>query len=263
MVPVIVLSDGYLANGAEPWLDPRPEEPPGHRRPLPHRAGGLPTVRAGRGDAGAAVGASGHAGSRAPHRRPREAGRHRQRVLRPGQPRPDGAAAGARRSDGWRRRSRPPRSTARRAATSWWSGGAGRTARSPRPSRKPRRRAVRCQHPPPAPEPAPARPRPDPAPVPTRARAGDQQRASSSRRPACGVPGGRRRLQPRAGRAAQPTQDLVERDHTSWLEGQPDEHRHERAAGTTATRRRTSSPTRTCAGARAAGTTRSCRPSRR
>jgi 2-oxoglutarate ferredoxin oxidoreductase subunit alpha len=28
MVPVIVLSDGYLANGAEPWRIPRPEELP-------------------------------------------------------------------------------------------------------------------------------------------------------------------------------------------------------------------------------------------
>ena len=38
-------------------------------------------------------GPSRHAGPRAPHRRPREGGHHRQRQLRPGQPPPDAAAA--------------------------------------------------------------------------------------------------------------------------------------------------------------------------
>ena len=114
--------------------------------------------------------------------------------------------------------------------------------------------------PPPAPQPAAARSRPDPAPVPPGARAGDQQRPARPR-PAGGVPrrrggfnrvrgvplasaGHRRRDQP-AGRG-----QLMSTDD-------------ERTQAPRSTRRRTSSPTRTCAGARAAGTTRSCAPSRR
>ena len=48
--------------------------------------------------AGAAVGGARHAGLGAPHRRPGEGGRHRQRQLRPGQPRAHGAHAARRRS---------------------------------------------------------------------------------------------------------------------------------------------------------------------
>ena len=73
---------------------------------------GLPAVPARRGDARAAVGDSGHAGPRAPHRRPREAGRHRQRQLRPGQPRPDGAAT---RAEGRRHRAGHPGARGRRS----------------------------------------------------------------------------------------------------------------------------------------------------
>ncbi len=36
--PVILLSDGYLANGAEPWLLPDVDTLARHRRPVRHRA---------------------------------------------------------------------------------------------------------------------------------------------------------------------------------------------------------------------------------
>ena len=35
MIPVIVLSDGYLANGAEPWRIPNPDEIPPFEAPTP------------------------------------------------------------------------------------------------------------------------------------------------------------------------------------------------------------------------------------
>ena len=46
MMPVIVLSDGYLANGAEPWRVPDVEELPEIPVQLPHRPRGLPALRA-------------------------------------------------------------------------------------------------------------------------------------------------------------------------------------------------------------------------
>ena len=99
MVPVILLSDGYIANGSEPWRLPAVEELPDLRvefrtdpegftpylrdpetlaRPwaipgtpgLEHRIGGI-----------------------------EKAGRHRQRLLRPAEPRAHGATCGPRR---WR-----------------------------------------------------------------------------------------------------------------------------------------------------------------
>ena len=61
MVPVMVLSDGYLANGSEPWLIPDvttlPDIPVNFRT----EPGGLLPVPARSRHAGAAVGASGHA----------------------------------------------------------------------------------------------------------------------------------------------------------------------------------------------------------
>ena len=46
MVPVIVLSDSYVANGAEPWRIPDPEAlPPIPRAPLPDAAGFAPYAR--------------------------------------------------------------------------------------------------------------------------------------------------------------------------------------------------------------------------
>ena len=106
MVPVILLSDGYLANGAEPWRIPDLGRAAGDPGDVPHRARGLPALPARAAHAGAAVGRAGNAGARAPHRRPREAGRHRQRQLRAAQPRAHGPAA---RPEGGRHRPGHPR----------------------------------------------------------------------------------------------------------------------------------------------------------
>ena len=101
--PVFLLSDGYLANGSEPWLIPSVDSLPDlrvrrsrHRRAdrRGRRAGRLLAVPAGSGDAGPAVGDPGHAGPGAPDRRHREEGRLRRHLLRPGQPRPHGAHPG-------------------------------------------------------------------------------------------------------------------------------------------------------------------------
>ena len=118
MVPVIVLSDGYLANGAEPWRIPDLKELP--EIPVTFRkepAGFLPYL-ARSPDAGPAVGSAGHARPRAPRGRPREAGSDGQRQLRAAQPRAHGAAPGpeggargagrARRGARGRSRGRPP-----------------------------------------------------------------------------------------------------------------------------------------------------------
>ena len=261
MVPVIVLSDGYLANGAEPWLIPDPKnlpdidvrfrtEPEGfHPYAREEATLARPWVR------------PGTPGPRAPHRRPREAGRHRQRVLRPRQPRPDGAAPGG---EGPARGAGDPADDDQRPGGRRPPGrGVGRDLRHDHRGRRgsPGGGPVRRQHPPAAPQPAPARPRPDPAPVPARARAGDQQRAARAG-PAGGVPRRRRRVQPRAGRAAGHPGHR-RRDQPAGR-GQADEQRPARTRRRRrATPRRTSSRTRTSAGARAAGTTRSCRRSRR
>ena len=260
MVPVIVLSDGYLANGAEPWLIPDPKNLPDIDGALPHRPRGLPALRAGGGDARAAVGAAGHARARAPDRRAREAGRHGQRVVRSRQPRPHGAAP---RGEGPARRAGDPADDHQGPGRGRPPGrGVGRDLRDDHRGRGGGAGGgpVRRQHPPPAPESASARPRSDPSPVPARARAGDQQRAARPR-PAGGVPGGRGRVQSRAGRAARHAGHR-RRDQPAGR-GQADEHRARTHRRRRATRRRTSSPTRTSAGARAAGTTRSCRRSRR
>ena len=102
--PVFLLSDGYLANGSEPWLIPSVDSLPDLRVDFatdaqPHRAdqggrareGGLLAVPAGSGDAGPAVGDPGNTRPRAPDRRHREKGRLRRHLLRPDQPRPHGA----------------------------------------------------------------------------------------------------------------------------------------------------------------------------
>ena len=106
--PVFLLSDAYLANGSEPWLIPDVDdaadidtvfatEPNDGERFLPYKRDA--------GDARAAVGDPRDAGPRAPDRRAREGGRDRQRLVRPGEPRPDGAAA--RREGGGDRRRHP------------------------------------------------------------------------------------------------------------------------------------------------------------
>ena len=104
MVPVIILSDGYLANGAEPWKIPTAAELPEFPVTLPDRPRGLPALPARPGHAGPALGRARHARPRAPHRRPREAGRHGQRQLRAAQPRAHGPPA-----RGQGRRHRPGR----------------------------------------------------------------------------------------------------------------------------------------------------------
>jgi sulfopyruvate decarboxylase TPP-binding subunit len=70
MTPVIVLTDGYLANGSEPWRIPD--------------AASLTPIEVKH--PGPALGVAGHAGIDAPHRRPGKAGRNRQRQLRAGKP---------------------------------------------------------------------------------------------------------------------------------------------------------------------------------
>ena len=80
--PVYLLSDAYLANGSEPWLIPDVSDAAGHLhrvRDGAERRRRLPPVQARPRDAGAAVGRAGHAGPRAPDRRPREGGRDRAR----------------------------------------------------------------------------------------------------------------------------------------------------------------------------------------
>ena len=57
MTPVILLTDGYLANGAEPWLIPDADALPDIPVHVPHRPAGLLPVPARRGDAVASVGA--------------------------------------------------------------------------------------------------------------------------------------------------------------------------------------------------------------
>ena len=89
--PVFLLSDAYLANGAEPWLIPDvatlpdisvefAHEPNDDGRFMPYLRDPETLARP--------WAIPGHAGPRAPDRRAREAGRDRQRLLRPRQPRP-------------------------------------------------------------------------------------------------------------------------------------------------------------------------------
>ena len=131
--PVYLLSDAYLANGAEPWRIPDVDTLPDISTEFattPPDEGAVPAVRARSGDARAAVGDSGHAGARAPDRRAREGRLDRQRLLRPRQPRPDGAPP---RAEGRRDRLRHPRARGRRPGRGErcsCSAGAARTARS-------------------------------------------------------------------------------------------------------------------------------------
>ena len=286
--PVFLLSDGYLANGSEPWRIPdgrRPARPRASRSPTaPNHtlADGTdvfwPYLRDPR-DAGPPVGRARHAGPRAPHRRHREGRRHRQHLLRPGQPRPHGPHPRRPRSTASRvdpaARGRRPR---RRRAGCWCSAGARRTARSAPPCRP-----------------------------------GAPSRASTSRRRTCAtstrsrrntgevlrrydkvlvpemnlgqlalllrgeVPGRRHRLQPGPRPAVQGRRARRRhRGRSSTTNGRRHRRRHGasrshrasprlrlRAARPTRRRRpRTSSPTRRCAGAPAAVTTRSSPRSR-
>ncbi len=95
--PVILLSDGYLANGAEPWKLPDigdlPLIDPGFATaPEPHRRRrhrGLLALRPGRRDARPTVGAARGGRSRTPDRGSREGRRLGQRRLRRPEPRED------------------------------------------------------------------------------------------------------------------------------------------------------------------------------
>ena len=87
MTPVMLLTDGYIANAAEPWKVPDMCD----LYAVPGRISGrrarrrLPALCARR-EAGAALGQARHAGPDAPHRRHREADRHRQHRLQRRQP---------------------------------------------------------------------------------------------------------------------------------------------------------------------------------
>ena len=97
MTPVVVLSDAFVANGAEPWRIPDVDslEPIEVHHPASgRRRRFVPALRTRR-MARPPVGAAGHPRPHAPGGEPREAGHHRQRQLRPGQPRTHGEAAGA------------------------------------------------------------------------------------------------------------------------------------------------------------------------
>ena len=93
MTPVFYLSDGYLANGAEPWAIPEIDRPAEDRSQVCDRSGELHALLARCRNTGAAVCDSGNAGTRTSHRRYREAAHHRQRQLRSGKSPPDGQAA--------------------------------------------------------------------------------------------------------------------------------------------------------------------------
>ena len=198
MVPVMVLSDGYPRQRLGAVAHPRSEDAAGHPGELPHRAGGLLPVPARSRHAGAAVGASGHARARAPHRRHREAGRHRQHLLRSGKPRPhgpdprgEGPARGARR---FRPRSINGPHTGDVLVVGWGGTYGAITAAVERAQVE--GKSVASDPPAPS-ESAAARPRPHPARVPQGAGAGDQQRPARARA-AGGVPRRRGGLQPRA-----------------------------------------------------------------
>ena len=103
--PVFLLSDGYLANGSEPWRLPELAELPDLTVEFATEPNGedgtfLPYLRD-PADAGPAVGGAGHSGAGAPDRRHREGRPDRQHQLRPGQPRLHGADPGG---QGGRRR---------------------------------------------------------------------------------------------------------------------------------------------------------------
>ena len=100
--PVILLSDGYLANGSEPWRLPDVDVAARHLGAVPDRAQrrrrrrqpGVLALPPRPRDARPAVGDPRHARADAPRRRAREGRQHRQHRLHAREPRADGAAAG-------------------------------------------------------------------------------------------------------------------------------------------------------------------------
>ena len=166
MTPVILLSDGYLANGAEPWLIPDPDALP--TIPVAFRtdpAGILP-VRARRGDAVAAVGRPGTPGLEHRIGGLEKEARHRQRELRAPEPRADDAPARAQDRRHRSARFRPPRSSAQRPRdllVVGWGSTFGAIRQAVR--RAASRRAPGCARAPPPPEPAAVRSGRHPAPL--------------------------------------------------------------------------------------------------
>ena len=86
MTPVMVLTDSYMINAAEPWRLPDVDALPRIPVRFPQRRRELPSVVARGGHPGPRLGHPRDAGPRAPHRRVGKGPRHRQHQLRCGQP---------------------------------------------------------------------------------------------------------------------------------------------------------------------------------
>ena len=226
MTPVFILSDGYLANGAEPWLVPDPESLPKIpvRHPTTPNVGSngdskfMPYLRDERLVRPWAI--PGTPGLEHRHRRHREGADDRQRQLRPAEPRGDGAMSGAKDRQHCRRHS---------AFGGRWSGG-GRSA-GDRLGRN-----LRLDHdgrgtrPPPRPERGPgppALPQPDAAQHRTGVEALQEgARSGTELRPAGpavagGVPGGRRQPEQGAGAAVPGQRDRGEDRRNGGLKSEP------------------------------------------
>ena len=159
MTPVFLLTDGYIANGSEPWKVPDVKSlPPIEvRHPGPMSNGDVfhPYARDER--SGASLGAAGHARLDASHRRPGKAGHHGQRQLRAGESPAHGRICGPRR---WRTsprtfRCKPSMARPGEAAGSSWGGTYGAV---PRPCARCRPRGARSPCPPALPQPVPGEP---------------------------------------------------------------------------------------------------------
>ncbi len=197
--PVMLLSDGMLANGSEPWRIPELAELPGdrpgirdldqprgldgldRRSRLERREGRVLAVPPRRADAGAPVGDSRDAGARAPHRRSGEGRRPREHLLRPGQPRLHGPHP---RGEGGADRRVPAAAGGRRPRGQGEGARAGlgldvrpdRRGRTPRArGRLPRRAGA-----PAPPQPVPARPRRRPEALRQGPDPGDEPRAAGA-----------------------------------------------------------------------------------
>ena len=255
MTPVIVLSDGYLANGAEPWRIPDVDELP--KFPVTFRTdpeGFLPYARdpktlarpwAMPGTPGLEHRIGGLEKEDVTGNVSYEPLNHEQ-MVRMRAEKIDAHRAG-----------HPGRSCPRAipTATCWSSAGARPTAPS-RPRCAPR--VTRAPHRPRAPappEPAAREPGRRPEALQARARARDEP-GPAAVGAARQVPGRRARAQQGPGPAVHAGTRSKPRSRKCW-------RRSDDRDACRSTRRRTSSPTRTCAGAPAAGTTRSSRPCRR
>ena len=267
MTPVMLLTDGYLANGAEPWRvpDDRASCRASTSSSAPTANGFMPYARDE--TLARAVGDPRHAGPRAPHRRPREETSPATSATTR-QPRAHGAAP---RREGRRHRRRHPadRGPRRRRRGDLLVRRLGRHVR-----RDPRRRAQRMR------ErghkvghvhlrylnPLPSEPRRDPASATNGARARAQPRPAASVIRAR-LPGRRARAQRRSRASRSRCAEIVDADPSAAGGQLVMQAAH--AASTAddrsttdparADHARTSPPTRTSAGARAAATTRSWR----